>query len=1203
MKHTIKICASILLALVVVLSVCLMVGCDDETKDPATTPTAADRGGVVATGTAPDSTTWTVYESGELAITGKPANGIMYDYNSNISVPAWKAYANDITGVTLSNDIKVISADAFSSMKNIVWVQFGTGLENIGTNAFRSCSNLRRVILPNGVKTIGASAFDGCYRMYELDLPDTVTQINNSAFTGCSSLLTVHFPKGDVQVATGVFSDSIKLIEVITENKDVEAGDDKYFGGVAAHATTAGVHTPDKESILKNENGFLLDSNRLMGYVGTETNIVLPSSVGIIADYAFYANTAITSVDTGNKVTSIGKSAFGACTGLKTLTIGTKVNKISAGAFTGCGALETLNFNAAAYAKVAAIDGMFENCTALTTINFLDSYTSFPTGEGMFRGCTALTEVTLPNIATIPDGMFEGCTGLKKVTFLSSNKTIGAGAFRNCTALSDLDLTQLASSATISEYAFEGCSAIVTIDLTNVKSVKEGAFNYCKALTGVVIGKEFDTPYKKQCFDGCTKLVDVVNNSSKNVETGETSQGGVAKYTTFEIGTGASRLKETAEGYLFFETADANYLVGYVGTAGALTLPANYNNKSYSIIENAFSNNAVIESVKIGAGVTTIGEGAFRGCVNLKSVDYTGSTITKIERNTFDGCKSLAVLTLTTEITEIGETAFRDTKQLGELNLMNVSTVGVRAFQNSGITKLTAGETLVEIKNDVFSGCERLAQVTLPNVVTIGDQAFANCIALTALSIPKAETIGKYAFYHNSALAALSLPAGKTVAQGAFQECGGLVSVALGENMTEIGTFAFRDCGKLVCVINRSAMTLSVDEVGPGYVTRYAEVVASAENDMLKTVGDYVYMVIDGATYLLAYTGSETTITLPTPAELGCENYDIFRYAFWASAVENVTIPDGVKNIGYGAFAYSALKTIVLPASVETFSGAAFESSALRTITGHTGLVSIGATCFKNCYELVEFEMPNSLTQVGMAAFRNCKSLRKVTVSTGLTSLPAYVFDGCVSLYQLVLPKKITVGTKWCAGCDKFLEIWALSGLSFEKVALYTRPDISVSVNMSANSSRTKTDENGFVFYSYNGANYLVDYIGTETNLVLPAKSPEGSTYQIFNYAFYNRDDIETIRFSDRVIGVGRYAFAGCDNLKGIYLPTTLTDKFGVGENLFWDCSDTLVVATGFASAEDLPEDWDEDFNAQSPAGSYNVVYGVTYDLFVTMLK
>ncbi len=1214
MKHTFKICAALLLALVLVLSVSLMISCGEDNDDTLSIGgVASDRGDVDVSGTCADGLKWTLYKNGELVFTGTCENGVMFDYNTASETPAWKAYASKITGLTLNNSIKTISADAFSSLKNLIWVDFGTGVETISTNAFRSCSNLRRVILPESVKTIGNNAFDGCYRMYEARMTDNVTQIGNYAFAGCTNLVSVTFPKS-VQVGDNAFADDYKLLEVITSNTYV-AAESEDFGGVALYASkSGGVHAPDKEAIITREGDFLLNGQRVVGYLGNETVIdTFPANANQIYDYAFYANTRIETVVLDGKIAAIGEKAFANCTGIKTLTIGANVRNIYDGAFSGCSNVETLNYNAKAYASTNKTTDIFAGFTSLTTVTFASDVAALPTGGGLFRGCTALKTVTMPAIATIPDGMLDGCTALETVVFNAKNKTIGEAAFRNCSSLENPNFTTMASGSTIGAYAFEGCSSILKVDLSKVGRVKVGAFNYCKSLTSVVIGTSFGFDTGKTSFDGCIKLIDVVNNcATVEIVPGDaTNNAGISRYTQFAIGTGESRLKEK-DGFLFFETADVNYLVGYVGTETALVLPANYNGTGYAIYERAFSNNNKIVSVKIGAGVTVIGEDAFRSCTQLVSVDFTGATIVVIPAYAFDGCTALETLTLSDSITTIEECAFRDCKKLGAVNLKNVSTLGLRAFQYSGITELTAGNNLTVIPNDAFSGCARLARVSIPGAVTIGNQAFANCVTLKQINMPKAETIGEYAFYRNIELAKVELTATTIVGQGAFQECGGMTSLTLGTKMTTICESAFKDCGKLVYILNLSEMELNVGEMGPGYVTRNAEIVAKTATDTLKTEGDYSYIVVGNRTYLVAYNGTATEITLP--ATLGGKAYDIYRFAFWGTPVKRITVSEGVQVIGVSAFAYSAVEHVSLPASLVELHDSAFEGSALRTIEIKNGLSTLGDACFKYCRELISVTMPDSVTKIGASIFRDCVSLREVTLSKNLAAMPRFAFDGCVTLKQIVIrnpritfPKTdsgaiATNNGRWFWGCNGLLEIWFPGGSGLGSSQTLNNREEKISITTDTVYSKMFTDDNGFMFYSYNGTNFLVGYVGTEKDLVLP-ETCKNQSYQIYDYAFYNRDDIETVRFSDGVTGIGAYAFAECDNLKGVYIPTTVNSKFGVRENVFWGCNHKLVVATGFASADALPETWDADFNVQGPASVYGLVYGVTYDYFATMLK
>ena len=60
-------------------------------------------------------------------------------------------------------------------------------------------------------------------------------------------------------------------------------------------------------------------------------------------------------------------------------------------------------------------------------------------------------------------------------------------------------------------------------------------------------------------------------------------------------------------------------------------------------------------------------------------------------------------------------------------------------------------------------------------------------------------------------------------------------------------------------------------------------------------------------------------------------------------------------------------------------------------------VTAIGNDAFSNA-SFVGITLPESLTEIGETAFRNCKNLRSVTLPTGLASVGDLAFLGCTAL-------------------------------------------------------------------------------------------------------------------------------------------------------------------------------------------------------------
>ena len=82
----------------------------------------------------------------------------------------------------------------------------------------------------------------------------------------------------------------------------------------------------------------------LLGYIGSESILTIPTSVTKIEKSAFEYNLTLESISIPNTVTIIAESAFAYCSNLKHLTIGKGVSQIQKWAFFNCNKLESITY-------------------------------------------------------------------------------------------------------------------------------------------------------------------------------------------------------------------------------------------------------------------------------------------------------------------------------------------------------------------------------------------------------------------------------------------------------------------------------------------------------------------------------------------------------------------------------------------------------------------------------------------------------------------------------------------------------------------------------------------------------------------------------------------------------------------------------------------------------------------------------------------
>lgn len=181
--------------------------------------------------------------------------------------------------------------------------------------------------------------------------------------------------------------------------------------------------------------------------------------------------------------------------------------------------------------------------------------------------------------------------------------------------------------------------------------------------------------------------------------------------------------------------------------------------------------------------------------------------ITSIPDGAFSGCYELKTIVIPESVTSIGASAFSDCRSLTEIHLpASITSIGERAFIASALTSFTVPEGVTAISDSMFGACHNLAEINIHSGVTsIGDSAFSGCTSLTSITIPASVTeIGDGAFSACNALSSITIPEGVKVISNSF--CGyseTVKTITIPKSVTKICTNAFIHCSDLHTIVFR----------------------------------------------------------------------------------------------------------------------------------------------------------------------------------------------------------------------------------------------------------------------------------------------------------------------------------------------------------------------------------------------------------------
>ncbi|MEE1175639.1 MAG: leucine-rich repeat domain-containing protein, partial [Paludibacteraceae bacterium] len=130
------------------------------------------------------------------------------------------------------------------------------------------------------------------------------------------------------------------------------------------------------------------------------------------------------------------------------------------------------------------------------------------------------------------------------------------------------------------------------------------------------------------------------------------------------------------------------------------------------------------------------------------------------------------------------------------------------------------------------------------------------------------------------------------------------------------------------------------------------------------------------------------------------------------SQTKNISIPEKVCIRGkeytvtvIGKFAFkdcSNLTNIEIPESIESIGGSAFEGcSNLTNIKIPESVKSIGGSAFEGCSNLTNIVIPENVTEIGKSAFSGCSNLTNIEIPKSVKQIEYGTFNNCTHLTNI----------------------------------------------------------------------------------------------------------------------------------------------------------------------------------------------------------
>lgn len=619
------------------------------------------------------------------------ADSTDFKMNGNILVK----YLGTEKSVSIPNKVKKIGPDAFSENTSIEEITIKGNVDSIGYNAFANCNNLEKIEISDSIKAISSAAFNNCTKLNEVTIGSGLKELGSGVFAGCESLEKISISK-------------------------------------------------DNDNFLCS-NGIIYNHNMTKVYQmlpGRKANVYdMPDSIIKIEEYAFWGCNNLQTLQVSDNLKEVPAYSFSNCMGLKAIDIPFSISRIEMKAFEDCVNLEKV---------VIPMSINFIHETAFDGCNKLEIVADAGTIADKFAQRRDITKVSRTEYEDIIETIMENAIPEEKEDTVKDHNISENSISGNYQTIQDYNklvdgMETVEDASVIGKTKIIGNHALVFIDNSNTNvingnSPKNGVTNQNDDEIGIIIetksplfaGSQKGIYFPKYTLVDGTKIANQAyyldgglnefqipkgvitigdfafarsNLSSITIPEGVTKIGYGAFYhcdnlmsvliphSVVEMEPSAfvntkwmEQWKASSNNSDYLVVGDG-ILLAYKGTSNRLTIPEGVN----QIAPEVFMDHLGILSVSFPDSLKVIGEDAFSGCKNLKTITG-GINITTIKDRAFDGC-AIDGIRVSANVSQIGLKAY----DLAGVKLDLTKTYAV--FQGKELPTVTYEDTAARFSN------------------------------------------------------------------------------------------------------------------------------------------------------------------------------------------------------------------------------------------------------------------------------------------------------------------------------------------------------------------------------------------------------------------------------------------------------------------------------------------------------------------------